>query len=635
MSSIPLPRVSQQVPGAVAPVAPNAAPMQDATPAHLQQTGQAMQSVGTAVTSIAHTLQDEADDARIKEGDLAFAAALDDEVRNFRQKQGGDAADGAKKEHLDAMEKAMVRIETTMRNSLQKSKFRDAAGWRMLRARQQIEDHEAEQTRVWALGRASAKADRHQLDARRAYVEDMDPVEYLAQLDLMDGELRTIGRITGLPEEAVQQAILAKRSELHDGVLGDLLGMGTPGAAADARAYLERARGEMSPDKVADREADLQLLDDRIGGAHLAQLMLRGAADQLPGDPARQEALVLDSIRASDRSTKQREIAEATVKKHFESQRRMEAELREQVVKDFTARFTPRRDIPPEQQRAIRALPYESMVSVEEQRLIDRLGLTDRVRQMFEGDMRSDRQALMLSKQLTTEQLRNTPRERLQNTFGGLLSQPAMEELETRWRAANGFMTPHEAARLSDKQIVVEYFGRDANGVSTFDTLDETEQAWIMGNTIKAWNDASATTYDAKRKVLDELKFKDAVKVEKRMLGMDWMASDEDATFMMLPPERRKDAYVVSMFTGQPIPVGLPEADAIAEVRTYVRELVEQRLLGADDNTTVFSVWDQLGRGRTVGQVREQINRARGVAAPLPGGLMGGWQIAIPPPRRR
>ena len=171
MPRVPLPSIGQQQSQSAPYDAPGGAPMQDIAGRTISQAGAAVSGVGMAVQSAAMVLQDQVDDAKVKEGFTQFAnrASLDltDPNGGYLNLTGKAAVGHSRAKVLGGLESRMSEIEQGLDNETQRGMFREAAAKHLIGVRERVFGHEAQEMRVWNAGQSKAMA----IQATRSAIE--------------------------------------------------------------------------------------------------------------------------------------------------------------------------------------------------------------------------------------------------------------------------------------------------------------------------------------------------------------------------------------------------------------------------------------------------------------------------------
>lgn len=247
---VPLPSVSRQPDQSTQFSAPAVTPQQDYTGQQLRGLGGAMQQAGDDTARLAAGLQDQYDEARTKEADMALAYAIDTDVGGYLQSVGKEATGDARKKALDAVAQKRRTIETSLGNQMQRQMFQKAADERMFRASSVSQKHEAQQTRVFSGSQSLARAQLLGQDAFNALMTG-DHKAFQDAKGLMLSEVDAAATIAGASDEEKQLLRQGATTRLHGQIIEKLSNDGKGTAAAD---YLQGAKDEIAPDALLKLE---------------------------------------------------------------------------------------------------------------------------------------------------------------------------------------------------------------------------------------------------------------------------------------------------------------------------------------------------------------------------------------------
>lgn len=244
MPRIQLPSVQQQTAQATQFSAPNVAPVQDATAQQVQGAGRALQQHGQAVSGIAADLQDEYDAALVNKADLAANEVFNQDVGSYLDLVGEPATGEAKKKAMDSVAKRIRAIEQGLGNDVQKELFQRATARRMQEWGARADRHERDQTRNFAFGMHTAKAQTEGMDA----VVTVGTDAFLGHKEQMLHHVDSAADLQGLPEESRKLLRLGATTQMHSTVIDNMVKGGHATAASE---YLAGAKGEIMPEQLA------------------------------------------------------------------------------------------------------------------------------------------------------------------------------------------------------------------------------------------------------------------------------------------------------------------------------------------------------------------------------------------------
>lgn len=319
---VPLPSVSQQPDQSTQFSAPAVTPQQDYTGQQLRGLGGAMQQVGDDTARLAAGLQDQYDEARTKEADMALAYAIDTDVGGYLQSVGKEATGDARKKALDAVAQKRRTIEASLGNQMQRQMFQKAADERMFRASSVSQKHEAQQTRVFSGSQSLARAQLLGQDAFNALMTG-DHKAFKDAKGLMLSEVDAAATIAGASDEEKQLLRQGATTRLHGQIIEKLSNDGKGTAASD---YLQGAKDEIAPDALLK-------LEGMVKDAGVDE-----QATNLARDVAARSGSLMETIDSIDRmhadktitaEVRQRAIAQA---EHASDRRREETDRQRREV---------------------------------------------------------------------------------------------------------------------------------------------------------------------------------------------------------------------------------------------------------------------------------------------------------------
>lgn len=243
MPRVPLPSVSLQADQSTQFQAPEVVPFQASQGQQLAGLGAAMQQAGGDVGKIAAHLQDQYDDARTKEADLAYHYAIQKHVGAYLQLIGKDATGDAKQKAMDAIQEQRRTIAAGLSNRLQRKMFKNSSDGRTADAMFAATQHEAKQTRIYDHSQSVARAESFSNSAVDAYVNG-DQKGYADSLTSMRREVSAAAQIAGMGPDELKLLQLGASTQMHSQIIEQLTNDGKGTAASD---YLAGAKDEIDP----------------------------------------------------------------------------------------------------------------------------------------------------------------------------------------------------------------------------------------------------------------------------------------------------------------------------------------------------------------------------------------------------
>ncbi len=246
MVQVPIFQEPQQAGALPAFGAPGVIPQRDATGQQLQQLGAATLSAATATANIADVLQDDVDDAKKKEA----ATLWDEENRNtlYEPETGymnqlGKAA--TKEARIIAQNKMAVsaqQFSKNLDNDTQRALFGQLVQTRTIQIGQQMFQHEAQQTKVYATGEAKAAAETFANNAVDIATTPLDPLipdaiaqraeAFQSSLLASVTETMKVAELLGLGPDATERMVLDVTSGIHVDVVDRFVKEKNPDFAA-------------------------------------------------------------------------------------------------------------------------------------------------------------------------------------------------------------------------------------------------------------------------------------------------------------------------------------------------------------------------------------------------------------------
>lgn len=333
MPRVPIPSVGLQTGSTPMLGAPGVDPMPDVAGQQAGEFGGALRQFGNSVMSAASVLQDEFNDAKVKQGFAQFEdfalGTLHDPKEGFFNKVGPDALDKNRAKVLESLEKKARDIETIFENDVQRGMFREAFAKTFKGIKQQVYGHEAEQLRVWNIGQTKSLRGTSIRSAVAAYMHkatspEADVVAAAAETVALEKRaqdpqaMRTMrpdwvelatnwqktrasqfelhrntaislaneeARLSGFPEGSAQhkQMVLQTTTELHSAVIDQLLATGRDSEAIDYYAKVDKAEIDLREQGAISRA--LRTATVRRRGVQVAE-----EAVSMSMDAARKEA---------------------------------------------------------------------------------------------------------------------------------------------------------------------------------------------------------------------------------------------------------------------------------------------------------------------------------------------------------
>jgi hypothetical protein len=221
-----------------APKTSNAAPVQ------LSRMGESMQYAGRVGTGIAADMQRDINEAKVKERDNAVAEQVRDLTSGYLNAIGKDAVDGAKAAR-EKLEQIARDAGSDLGNPVQQKMASEIAHRRVQSALAQVGDHEAKQSRVYAVGQSQARA----ASAGQDMLANVgDEARYGQARSTMLAEVRKSGQLLGKSPEEIAQLEKNALSASHTDIVNALMAQNQGTLAS---TYMREHGSEIDPERRA------------------------------------------------------------------------------------------------------------------------------------------------------------------------------------------------------------------------------------------------------------------------------------------------------------------------------------------------------------------------------------------------
>lgn len=237
---------SQQSGGALQ--APRVVPYQDQRIRQTQELAQTVQGIGTEVMRYGQQLSAEYDDAKVKQGDNRLADVirkeLEDPTNGYLNQVGEKAIGKTREDAFKRIEQQAQSLMQGMDNDTQRQAFSMQVERQMRQALGRADEHEARQTKAFAIGQTKGRVDSLSMEALRS----VGTPQFGAVKGAMVKETQSLLTMAGIPldSEQAKNAVLSVTTDLHDQAIRGMVEQDPQGA----RAYLAEHRAEIAPDKA-------------------------------------------------------------------------------------------------------------------------------------------------------------------------------------------------------------------------------------------------------------------------------------------------------------------------------------------------------------------------------------------------
>lgn len=317
MVRVPLPqealRPASQGGGFSAP--PSAVPLAAGGGRQIEQFGAALTQAGLGVARQATLLEEQLHVAAAKEAQALAEERIVTADLDYRSRIGKAATGTAREEAFEHLQEELRQIEGGL-DETPRSLFRQVVDRRLTDVRARWGGHEIEQTRAYEIGASKAVLDAKKASARRQGPGEPETLEGMLvdvlgvpgptpssngallpdrsrataappMLDAVRMEAQTLAQKLGYGPEQSAGFVLAQTTEVHAGIVEDLV---EAGRGTEAREYLAAHDAEVTPDEA-----------NRLNG------LLRRASVSEEG-----ARLATELAEQIDRDQEQRQVQEAT-----------------------------------------------------------------------------------------------------------------------------------------------------------------------------------------------------------------------------------------------------------------------------------------------------------------------------------
>ncbi len=414
---------------------PSVVPPGSATGRQLEAVGQGLQNFGSSLVGVAGQLQDQLDDARISGSDALFSDAIREEETAFRAMVGRDAVDN-RQATLEKIKEKRKAIESGLQNDVQRGIFAQRADRRMQDVIQSVDGHVRHQAKAYEMGETKASLEAAVADFGAAW---QNPEAAALHKRIAIDRANDVARQVGAGPEQTKALVLDTTTRLHAGVLDQLV---ASGRAEQARAYLDAAKGEMDPGKLADAQRLVQRASIQDESLRLSLEIIGVAKGQGGASIADQERYAVQTAEHTFRGKKiSAEVHDATVNRlraHYRAEDQFDAEQSRQLLlqADQWSLQNPL--------MGLSAMPTQLYADLEKRGL---LGKVEKV-------ATTDPQAFVAAGRLTDEQLRQFTPERIYVSLRGKVPESEIQTVLARRERALGKATPDTTHILSVDEIV-------------------------------------------------------------------------------------------------------------------------------------------------------------------------------------
>lgn len=197
--------------------APEVVPMRSFAGEQQAEMGNTMRNTGNVVWRIGQIIQDEINEASIKEADVKFAAAANDILKgeNGYLTTANKEAETRFGDADSALRSAANTILDGLDNDAQRTTFRQIAGRSLLQYESQMADHRNKQVREFKRRESALRADMRADQAALVYDLHGETADYFEEVDAALDEARTVGTMDGLPTNSDQMKELERSTVIR------------------------------------------------------------------------------------------------------------------------------------------------------------------------------------------------------------------------------------------------------------------------------------------------------------------------------------------------------------------------------------------------------------------------------------
>ena len=242
--------------------------------------GAGMQRAGAQFGAIAADMQANVNEAKIKEQDVALQNTLraiqHDPNTGYLNQLGKSAIDN-RQGALDAITSTAKGFDQSFDNDAQRRMWAQVSQQRIQAALGAVDEHAAQQTKVYNIGQTAARIDAQKPDMALNW-NGNDPVQvkaYTTAKATMLAEIDHLAELKGMAPEEAQQLKRAKLTEAHVEALNQIM---STNRAADARLYFQKNLDEIDPNVQDNLRKELQVAGVKDDSLKLS-LQLASAGD--------------------------------------------------------------------------------------------------------------------------------------------------------------------------------------------------------------------------------------------------------------------------------------------------------------------------------------------------------------------
>jgi hypothetical protein len=436
--------------------APEVTPQRSATADQLSQAGVGLMRAGIGVSFVAARAKADYDEGRVSELETRYADGAYNALRGDRgylNLVGSPAADPAKRtEYLAGLDRAAETLIDATDSPEQRQALTARLHARGMRARELIDSHHYDQSRVFAIGQEAGRISRAQTD----YVANFDSANPAVARDDYNRAVASTTRFAEMKGLPVEDAVAGVKAAMHAGMLDRLI---REERVDEAQAYYRDNRGGLDADARGKIEGVLGEASARKRGTDLAfefEAQNLSPLDQLAKLDSMRGGTGTGAGPALPNTLTDREYRKALAAVIDRQQVKAELAARETVSfqADVFGRLDANRQAALSGQGSTPGVPaalldVESLLSPTETERARRLGVLDNLRTYAEhgrfGDVPGGREAA--ARLMQDGIMRELSWEQIHARVRPWVSDSTMSDLFQGWNKARGTRAPNPDAK--------------------------------------------------------------------------------------------------------------------------------------------------------------------------------------------
>lgn len=272
-------------------------PPRDVTGAQTQDLGAGIASAGAAASQLGGELQNDLDHARTTQAynrwSQRISATFYDPDNGYLNTVGEGAIGESRTRAVATIERSAQEIITGLDTQVQRGMFRDLVQRRMIEVGVQVDQHHAQQAKVFHIGEAKAMRDAEVSASIQNQLLPGGEVAAMAHRNTAVSQAMVVAKGLGYGPARTDEVVLETTTAIHSGVVDQLL---TDQRGSDAAAYLaDVPEGEIAPQDRGRLQEAVRRASLGDEAARKAIGMVRDIEGRLPaGTPLENPTLVLN-----------------------------------------------------------------------------------------------------------------------------------------------------------------------------------------------------------------------------------------------------------------------------------------------------------------------------------------------------